>query len=195
MPRFCFYHILTSSGITEQAHRVLQHGIYSLNRLPRSTEPCKPVPGVQFLGTARNDVKRKTAWVEPSKGRLTPLYTSLSLVFSPPLSFCAAFQFLNAWNRLELNRPLHRFINTYPRTLNLKHWRNAVSLRYKNRAEITVFMFELVVRFLCWRQIYPVYCEHSLKFPVSNANKCFNQSCYFLTQVVKLSCYGNSKNS
>ena len=31
MPHFCFYHILTSSGITEQAHRALQHGIYSLN--------------------------------------------------------------------------------------------------------------------------------------------------------------------
>ena len=68
--------------------------------------------------------------------------------FSPPLWLCAAFQILNAWNRLELNRPLHRFINTYPRTLNLQHWRNAVSLRYINRAEITVFMFQLVVRFL-----------------------------------------------
>ena len=78
--------------------------------------------------------------------------------FSQLLWLCAAFQILNAWNRLELNRSLHRFINTYPRTLNLQHWCNAVLLRYINRAEITVFMFELVVWFLCWRQIYPVYC-------------------------------------
>ena len=145
VPHFCFCHILTSSGITEQEHRALQHGIYSLNshQLPRSTEPCQPVPGVQFLGTAQKDVKRKTVWVEPSKGRFTPLSTSPSLFFSPPLWLCAAFQILNAWNKLELNRPLHRFINTYQRTLNLQHWRNAVSLRYINRAEITVFMFQL----------------------------------------------------
>ena len=107
------------------------------------------------------------------------------LCSAQPMLFLISFhiflccpQKLNAWNRLELNRSLHRFINTYPRTLNLQHWCNAVLLRY--RAEITVFMFELVVRFLCRRQIYPLHCEHNLKFPVSNANKCFNQSCYFL---------------
>ena len=96
-------------------------------------------------------MKRKTAWVEPSKGRFPPLSTSPSLFFSPPL-----------WNRLELNRPLHRFLNTYPRTLNLQHWRNAVSLHYKNRPEITVFLFELVVRFLCRRQIYPLVVNIAL---------------------------------
>ena len=126
----------------------LEHGIYSLNNHYPGQLSREPVQGVQFLGTAQKDVKRKTAWVEPSKGRFTPLSTSPSLFFSQLLWLCAAFQILNAWNRLKLNRPLHRLINTYPRTLTLQHWRNAVSLRYINRAAITVFMFELVVRFL-----------------------------------------------
>ena len=105
-------------------------------------------------------MKRKTAWVEPSKGRFPPLSTSPSLFFSPPLWLCAAFQFLNAWNRLELNRPLHISIykhlseDSQSSTLAQRRW----SLRYINRAEITVFIIEVVVRFLYRRQIYPVYC-------------------------------------
>ena len=125
-------------------------------------------------------MKRKTAWVEPSKGRFPPLSTSPSLFFFPAaLTLCRIPNF----KRLEQARAksaASSIYNTYPRTLNLQHWRNAVSLRYINRAEITVFMFELVVRFLCRRQIYLLHCEHNLKFPVSNANKRFNQSCYFL---------------
>ena len=163
MPHFCFCHILKSSGITEQAHRALQHGIYSLNsHYPGQLSRVSLFQAFSFWG------QHKKMWKEKQRGLSRAKEGSLlspplpPYFFSPPLWLCAAFQILNAWNRLELNRPLHRFINTYPRTLNLQHWRNAVSLRYINRAEITVFMFELVVRFLCWRQIYPLYCEHSL---------------------------------
>ena len=56
---------------------------------PRSTEPCKPVPGVRFQGTALKDVKRKTTWVEPSKGRFPPLSTFPSSFFFPAApTFC-----------------------------------------------------------------------------------------------------------
>ena len=181
VPHFCFCHILKSSGITEQAHSALQHGIYSLNsHYPGQLSRVSLFQAFSFCG------QHKKMWKEKQRGLSRAKEGSLLSPPLPPYFFsqllwlCAAFQILNAWNRLELNRPLHRFINTYSRTPNLQHWRNAVSLRYINHAEITVFMFELVVRFLCRRQIYPLHCEHNLKFPVSNANKCFNQSCYFL---------------
>ena len=170
-----------SSGIIEQAHRALQHGIYSLNiHHPGQLSRVSLFQAFSFWG------QHKKMWKEKLRGLSRAKEGSLlspplpPYFFSPPLWLCAAFQILNAWNRLELFRSLHRFINTYPRTLNLQHWCNAVLLRYINRAEITVFMFELVVRFLCRRQIYPLHCEHSPKFPVSDAHKCFSQSCYFL---------------
>ena len=181
VPHFCFCHILKSSGITEQAHRALQHGIYSLNsHYPGQLSRVSLFQAFSFWG------QHKKMWKEKQRGLSRAKEGSL---LSPPLP---SYFFLPAaptlcripnFKRLEQARAESAASSIYkhlPRTLNLQHWRNAVSLRYINRAEITVFMFQLVVRFLCRRQIYPLLCEHNLKFPVSNANKCFNQSCYFL---------------
>ena len=101
-------------------------------------------------------------WAEKQRGLSRAKDGSLLSPPLPPYFFPASLTLcrIPIFKRLELNRPLHRFIIT--KTLKLLHWRKEVSLRYINRAEITVFMFELVVRFLCWRQIYPLYCEHSL---------------------------------
>ena len=183
VPHFCFCHILKSSGITEQAHRALQHGIYSLNsHYPGQLSRVSLFQAFSFCG------QHKKMWKEKQRGLSRAKEGSLlspplpPYFFSPPLWLCAAFQILNAWKRLELNRPLHRFINTYTiRGLSIFNiGATEYPFLYINHAEITVFRFELVVRFLYRRQIYPQHCEHSLKFPVSNANKRFKQSCYFL---------------
>ena len=127
VPHFCFYHSLTSSGITEQAHRALQHGIYSLNsHYPGQLSRVSLFQAFSFCG------QHKKMWKEKQRGLSRAKEGSLLSPPLPPYFFsqllwlCAAFQILNAWNRLELNRPLHRFINTYSRTPNLQHWRNAV---------------------------------------------------------------------
>ena len=51
-------------------------------------------------------------------------------------------------------------------TLHFRDRRGAASLRYRNRAEITVLMCKhkpYPVWFSCRRKSYPVYCEHSLR--------------------------------
>ena len=92
-------------------------------------------------------------WKEKQRGLSRAKEGSL---LSPPLP---SYFFLPAaptlcripnFKRLEQARAESAASSIYkhlPRTLNLQHWRNAVSLRYINRAEITVFMFELVLRF------------------------------------------------
>ena len=83
---FLFYHILTSSGIAEPAHRALQHGIYYPGQLSR----VSLFQAFSFWGQHKKMWKEKLhAWVEPSKGRFTPLSTSPSLFFFPAaLTLC-----------------------------------------------------------------------------------------------------------
>ena len=108
---FLFYHILTSSGTAEAAHRALQHGIYSLNsHCPGQLSRVSLFEAFSFWG------QHKKMWKEKLRGLSRAKEGSLlspplpPYFFPPPLRLCAAFQILNAWNRLELSRPLHRFI-------------------------------------------------------------------------------------
>ena len=103
---FLFYHILTSSGIAEPAHRALQHGIYYPGQLSR----VSLFQAFSFWGQHRKMWKEKLRGLSRAKegSLLSPPLPPYFI--PPPLRLCAAFQILNAWNRLELSRPLHRFI-------------------------------------------------------------------------------------
>ena len=61
-------------------------------------------------------------------------------------------------------------------TLHFRDRRGAASLRYRNRAEITVLMCKhkpYPVWFSCRRKSYPVYCEHSLRLDSRKASDWF----------------------
>ena len=130
VPHFCFYHILTSSGIVKPAHRALQHGIYSLNsHYPGQLSCVSLFQAFSFWGQHKKDVKRKTAWVEPSKGRFPPLSTSPSLFYFPAAPTLCRIPNFKRLEQARAESAASSIYNTYPRTLNLQHWRNAVSLR------------------------------------------------------------------
>ena len=91
-------------------HRALQHGIYSLNsHYPGQLSRVSLFQAFSFWG------QHKKMWKEKLRGLSRAKEGSLlspplpPYFFPPPLRLCASFQILNAWNRLELSRPLHRF--------------------------------------------------------------------------------------
>ena len=85
MPHFCFYHILTSSGITEQAHRALQHGIYSLNsHYPGQLSRASLFQAFSFWG------QHKKMWKEKQRGLSRAKEGSLLSPPLPPYFFPAA---------------------------------------------------------------------------------------------------------
>ena len=103
VPHFFFYHILTSSGIAEPAHRALQHGIYSLNshypgQLSR-VSLFQARPSVSGDSTKRCGKKNCVGWAEQRKVP-SSLHLSLLIFFPAALTLCRTPNF----KRLEQAR-------------------------------------------------------------------------------------------
>ena len=91
VPHFCFCHILKSSGITEQAHRALQHGNYSLNsHYPGQLSRVCLFQAFSFCGQhkkIRREIKNSVGWAEQRKVP-SSLDLSLLIFFPAALTLC-----------------------------------------------------------------------------------------------------------
>ena len=191
VPHFCFCHILKSSGITEQAHRALQHGIYSLNsHYPGQLSRVSLFQAFSFCGQHKKmwkEIKNSVGWAEQRKVP-SSLHLSLLIFFPAALTLCRIPNF----KRLEQARAesvassIYKHLSEDSQSSTLVQ--RSIAPLHKSRRNHRFYVWTSSMVFVLASNLSGILCEHSLKFPVSNANKCFNQSCYFLYHVVKFSC-------